>query len=124
MKMNMAMASTRKDTSRIANAGVDTGANMLGVGATAMTTVVKTILRPPAGTHPSCPRCGSRCHPCVLLLSRGTCGPLIVVTEVFSKNTQDAPAVARRRGLRHRPPLDGREETRRARPAGTSREAC
>ena len=33
MKMNMAMASTRKDTSRIANAGVDTGANMLGVGA-------------------------------------------------------------------------------------------
>src|SRR5437879_5464503 len=84
MKMNMAMASTRKDTSRIANAGVDTGANMLGVGATAMTTVVKTILRPPAGTHPSCPRCG----PCVLLLSRGTCGPLIVVTEVFSKNTQ------------------------------------
>jgi len=29
------MASTRKDTSRMANAGVDTGANMLGVGVTA-----------------------------------------------------------------------------------------
>src|SRR5437879_8356592 len=99
MKMNMAMASTRKDTSRIANAGVDTGANMLGVGATAMTTVVKKILRPPAGTHPSCPRCGSRRHPCVLLLWRGTCEPLIVVTEVFSKNTQALPA--RPDGNRH-----------------------
>jgi hypothetical protein len=31
--MKVTMASTRKDTSRIANAGLDTGANMLGVGA-------------------------------------------------------------------------------------------
>jgi hypothetical protein len=46
MKMNMAIASTRKDTSRMANAGVDTGANMLGVGAAAATTVVRGILPP------------------------------------------------------------------------------
>src|SRR5207244_9919043 len=34
--MNVAMARTRKDTSRIAKAGVETGANMLGVGAAAV----------------------------------------------------------------------------------------
>src|ERR1700682_2653532 len=33
-KMAVTMASTRKDSSRMANAGVDTGAKMLGVGAT------------------------------------------------------------------------------------------
>jgi hypothetical protein len=33
MKINVVIANTRKESSRIANAGVDTGANMLGVGA-------------------------------------------------------------------------------------------
>src|SRR5438132_13572520 len=45
--MNVAMARTRKDTSRIAKAGVETGANMLGVGATAVAI---------SGSSAPCPR--------------------------------------------------------------------
>src|SRR5262245_23746197 len=53
--MHITMASTRNDTSRIANAGVDTGANMLGVGtapAAIMTwlPIVLSLPSPPAPT--------------------------------------------------------------------------
>src|SRR5690349_10562693 len=39
MKMSVTIASTRNDTSRMANAGVDTGANMLGVAGPAVAIV-------------------------------------------------------------------------------------
>src|SRR5438105_4289364 len=67
MKMNVAMASTRKDTSRIANAGVDTGANMLGVGATAVATVIKGVLRgPPGSIRRACDAVHIAVHACWL----------------------------------------------------------
>src|SRR5256885_10301203 len=42
--MNVTMASTRKDRSRMANAGVDTGANMLGVETALVAAIRWTII--------------------------------------------------------------------------------
>src|SRR2546430_17635937 len=42
--MNVTMASTRKDRSRMANAGVDTGANMLGVETASVAAIRWTII--------------------------------------------------------------------------------
>src|SRR5438445_4563392 len=42
--MNVTMASTRKDRSRMANAGVDTGANMLGVETASVAAIRWTIV--------------------------------------------------------------------------------
>src|SRR6266581_3436416 len=53
--MNVTMASTRKDRSRMANAGVDTGANMLGVETASVTAIRWTIIavETPAVSGPS-----------------------------------------------------------------------
>src|SRR5690242_10244692 len=49
MKMSVAMPHTRNDTSRIANAGVETGAKMLGVGATPVAAAISLMVcSPPA----------------------------------------------------------------------------
>src|SRR5437773_8468517 len=55
MKMNVTMASTRKDRSRMANAGVDTGANTLGVETASVTAIRWTIIavETPAVSGPS-----------------------------------------------------------------------
>jgi hypothetical protein len=53
MKINVVIANTRKESSRIANAGVDTGANMLGVGAPPVAAAISWFPSPSPSFSPS-----------------------------------------------------------------------
>src|SRR5260370_17046183 len=83
--MTVTMASTRKDSSRMANAGVDTGANMLGVGATTATARRKLSL--------------------LRACSEGGAAAYVPSRPFFSKNTKSADGALLHGGERALPAL-------------------
>src|SRR5437660_5972288 len=85
-KMPVTIASTRKDSSRMANAGVDAGANMLGVGAIPTTANPRLI---PRSRSRGKIQLGASCRSSVPVARAGA-AVYVPSRPFFSKNTQSA----------------------------------
>src|SRR2546421_10032322 len=111
--MTVTIASTRKDSSRMANAGVDAGANMLGVGAIPTTANPRLI---PRSRSRGKIQLGASCRSSVPVARTGRRCTFRVVP--FSARTRNQPQerslagadqepVALSRGLEERPGYAG-----------------